>query len=256
MDFPSTVESHTTSSDLLETNSAYIYAESIKGFDSCSTFIADSYIHDPNDRVDNCNGDFISVWNGLSQDYLYISGEDESSSNVSGCSAQAMAGSDSSTRFDLELFKTFIDIDSACMYTDRGTVTDYGCSIAEAVWGSDSSRSSDSSCCTTDRDSRQTNSSDSESPDVLSINGFEEIHFDKHEESFDSCDVLRPDTVEDAVEEINSQTDLMELEGVVLQTERCDFSDIFCKMIKEEKVTEKMNINEGFLFHPKQVGHP
>ncbi|KAI7792296.1 STE20-like serine/threonine-protein kinase [Triplophysa rosa] len=258
VDFPSTVESHSTFSDHLETNSAYIYAESIKGLDSYSTFVADSDIHNPNARVDISNGqDLISVWNGLSQDleYLYISSEDKSSSDASACSTQATAGSEFSAHFE-----TFIDMDC-----ESSAVTDNGCSIAEAVWGSASSPSSDSSCCTTDRDSESsycTNTSDSESPDVSSVHGFQKIPFesvDEHKGSLDSRDALRPDTVEnvcrDAEDEIISQPDLRELSGVVIQTERCHFSDIFCEMIKEatqEKVGEKININAGFLFHPKQ----
>lgn len=261
MDFPSTVETRSTFSDHLETNSAYIYAESIKGLDSCSTFVADSDINNPNAISRGRN--LTSVWNGLSQDleYLYISSEDKSS-NVSTCSTQATAGSECSSHFE-----TFIDIDS-----ESGAGTDYSCSIAEAVWGSASSPSSGSSCCTTDRDSessyctinRQTNTSDSESPDVSSVHGFQKIPFesvDKREGNLYSRDALRPHTVEkvgrDAEDEILSQPDLRELADVVIQTERCHFSDIFCEMIKEatqEKVGEKMNINAGFLFHPKQVG--
>lgn len=259
VDFPSTVESHSTLSDRLETNSPYIYAESIKGFDSWSTFIADSDTHNPNSIS------VLDSFDRLSQDfeYLYISGT--SSSDLSACSIHAMEGSRYSGTFE-----TLMDLDSACIYTD------YGCSIAEAEWGSASSQSSYSSCCTTDRDSessyctinRQTHSSESSSS-VSSVHGLEKVYFDsldKHKRSFDSDDALKSDTVEDvprdAEDQMISQScscymqELRDMEGVVIQSERYKFLDVFCEMIKEakqEKVVERRMINEGFLFHPKQV---
>lgn len=53
-----------------------------------------------------------------------------------------------------------------------------------------------------------------------------------------------------------SKLETGELWGAVTQTDRWHFSEFFGKMVKEvtqEKETEKVNVNEGFLFHPKQV---
>ncbi|XP_073720244.1 uncharacterized protein map3k14b isoform X1 [Misgurnus anguillicaudatus] len=292
LDFPSTIESHSVISDRVEpkSDSVYIYAESIKGFDStCSTFLANSDTNNLNAVGDNSSGRGpVSVWNErLSQDSvnLYISSENKSSS---GCSTEATAGSECySNRFNTNTDDC--DIDSNCIYTDwdrrhMSTVSGYRCSLAEAEWGSaSSSYNSDSSCYTTDRDEessyctidRRTYSSDPdgcvlEIPGVLPTNSIEKIHFEslaEHEEEFvPGCDDLTPDTVDacrDGEDEMNlklnselcPKLNLGELERGVIQTDLCHFSDIFCKRIKEatqEKVSENIPINEGFLFHPKQ----
>jgi len=61
---------------------------------------------------------------------------------------------------------------------------------------------------------------------------------------------------ESSISRFCSELETGELRGVVTQMDRWHFSEFFGKMVKEvtqEKDTEKVNVNEGFLFHPKQV---
>ncbi|XP_051970594.1 uncharacterized protein LOC127634891 isoform X1 [Xyrauchen texanus] len=203
-ELPSTFESQSTISNLLEpksdSESAYIYAESIKCCDSsCCTFLADCDAHSlcSKDHIVN-RPDTLSVWNSFDEaerlsrdsdfkesDNLSVSNDYKSSSNTSGYSMEATAGSESSrygARFKANCFESFSvddDFDSTYISTDedwRCDIMDTDChySLAGAEWGSASSvfsNSSESSCYTADRDSessycsidRRTYSSDSDS---------------------------------------------------------------------------------------------
>ncbi|XP_050954827.1 uncharacterized protein LOC127156135 [Labeo rohita] len=257
VDFPSTFESHSLISDSLEpkfnSEFAYIYAESIKGCDStCCTSPGDFNTHNP--LVRSPERDPESVFDGESEDSdwdLYMSA----------CSIAATAGSRlSADRFGSLLF------DSSCIYTEwerraGSTQTVQGYSPAEAECGSAASSGSESSCYTADRDSycttdRQTSSSESDSCRSESHADIKcpEVFFPGR---FDSCDAVE-DVCRDAEspsECFCSRRETGELWGVVTQMNRRHFSECFCEMIKEvtrEKDVEKMNVNEGFLFHPKQ----
>ncbi|XP_073686927.1 mitogen-activated protein kinase kinase kinase 14 [Garra rufa] len=262
VDFPSTFESRSLISDGLVTNLdsdlAYIYAESIKGCDStCCTSPGDCNTHDPLVESTEQDSEFDSS-----------DGESKDSSDwelyMSACSIAATAGS----RLSADNFGSLLkDFDSSCIYTDwerraSKTETDLGYSPAEAEWGSVSS-GSESSCYAADRDSycttdRLTSSSESDScrseavGDIKCPDGCPEGFLPGFEGCFDSCDV-----VEDVCrgKESDSRRDAGELWGLVTQTDRRHFSECFCEMIKKgtkEKDVEKINVNEGFLFHPKQ----
>ncbi|KAK2870361.1 hypothetical protein Q8A67_024753 [Cirrhinus molitorella] len=265
VEFPSTFESRSLISDSLKPNFdsefAYIYAESIKGCDStCCTSPGDCNTHNP--LVKSTEQDPESVWNSFD-------GESEDSDcdlYMSACSIEAMAGS----RLSADRFGALLDdFDSSCIYTDwesraGRTETNQGYSPAQAEWGSSSS-GSESSCYTTDRESycttdRQTSNSDSDScrleavGDIKCPDGCPEVFLPG---GFDSCDALEDvcRNTESDSECFCSRRDTSELWGVVTQMDRRHFSECFCEMIKEvtrEKDTEKTNVNEGFLFHPKQ----
>ncbi|XP_067290428.1 mitogen-activated protein kinase kinase kinase 14 isoform X2 [Pseudorasbora parva] len=196
-----------------------------------------------------------------------------------GCSIEATAGSAYScytSRLNADGFGSFIDdfdFNSTCIYTDwdrreDSTETDRHFSLVEGEWGSASSRlsySSESSCYTTDCNTdRQTGSSDSDS---CGLGGLDGIRFpDGCPEVFlpgffdalctfeDICHDTESDS-ESSIARFCSKLETGELLGVVTQTDRWHFSEFFSKMVKEvtqEKDTEKVNVNEGFLFHPKQ----
>ncbi|KTG01779.1 hypothetical protein cypCar_00026215 [Cyprinus carpio] len=169
----------------------------------------------------------------------------------------ATAGS----RLNADRFGSLLDdFDSTCIYTDwerrpGSNETDQGYSPAEAEW------SSDSSCYTADCDSycttdRQTSSSDSDGCRLEALSDIKcpEVFLPGSEGCCDAAEAVCRDTVSDP-ESFCSRRDTGELCGVVTQMDRQHFSEFFCEMIKEvtqEKDTEKMNVNEGFLFHPKK----
>ncbi|KAL0156298.1 hypothetical protein M9458_047544, partial [Cirrhinus mrigala] len=258
VDFPSTFESHSMISDSLgpkfNSEFAYIYAESIKGCDStCCTCPGDCNTHNPLVRSTE------SVFDGESE-----SSEDSHwDLYMSACSMAAMAGS----RLSADRFGSLLDdFDSSCIYTEwerraGSTETEQGYSPAEAEWGSAASSGSESSCYTADRDSycttdRQTSSSESDRcrSEALSDIKCPEVFLPG---CFESCDAVK-DVCRDAESRSEcfcSRRETGELWGVVTQMNRRHFSECFCEMIKEvtqEREVEKMNVNEGFLFHPKQ----
>ncbi len=232
VDFPSTFESHSLISDAVEPNLdsefAYIYAESIKGCDSsCCTTPGDCNTHNPLVKTER------HIFEEESEDSdwdLYMSAY----------STAAAAGS----RLNADRFGSLLDdfdFDLTCIYTDwERRETEQGYSPAEAEWGSESSCDS---YCTTDR---QPSSSDS---DGWRLEALGEIN----------CPDGWPEVFLPGSEGVcrDTESDSGELWGaVVTQMDRRHFSEFFCEMIKEvtqEKDMEKMNVNEGFLFHPKQV---
>lgn len=251
VDFPSTVESRSLVSDAVEPNLdsefAYIYAESIKGCDSsCCTTPGDCNTHNPLVKTER---DSFEEESEDSDWDLYMSAN----------STAATAGS----RLNADRFGCLLDgfdFDLTCIYTDwerRETEQDH--SPAEAECDSESSWDS---FCTTDR---QTSSSDSDGcrlealGEIKCPDGWPEVFLPGFEGCIDCWDAVEDvcrDTESDS-ESFCSRRDTGEPWGaVVTQMDRRHFSDFFCEMIKEvtqEKDTEKMNVNEGFLFHPKQV---
>ncbi|XP_077101403.1 uncharacterized protein map3k14b isoform X1 [Siphateles boraxobius] len=285
VDSPSTIESRSSISGGVEPNFdsefEFIYAESIKGCDSsCYTTPVDCNTPNTLVKSDICNEqDPVSVWKCFDEQSedsdcdLYVS------SNVPGCSVEATAGSGYScytSRLKAERFGSFIDdfdFNSTCIYTDwdrraDSTETDHRYSLIEAEWGSASSRSSyssESSCYTTDCNTDiQTSSSDSDScgleglGDIRFPDGCPEVFlpscFDSQCAFKDICSDTERNP-ESSISRFCSKLETGEQWGVVTQTDRWHFSEFFGKMVKEvtqEKDTEKVNVNEGFLFHPKQ----
>ncbi|XP_016146914.1 uncharacterized protein [Sinocyclocheilus grahami] len=254
VDFPSTFESHSLISDGVEPNFdsefAYIYAESIKGCDStCCTTPGDCNTHNPLVKTDTSpERDPESVWNSFEEE----SEDSDCDLYMFACSLAATAGS----RLNADCFGSLLDdFDSTCIYTDwERTETEQGYSPAEAEWSSESSCSPADcdSYCTTDR---QTSSSDSDSCRLEALGDIKcpEVFLPGFEGCFDCCDAAEDvcrDTESDP-ESFCSRRDTAELCGVVTQMDRRHFSEFFCEMIKEV-TQEKMNVNEGFLFHPKQ----
>ncbi|XP_058620897.1 uncharacterized protein LOC131532978 isoform X1 [Onychostoma macrolepis] len=253
VNFPSTFESRSLISDAVEPNLdsefAYIYAESIKGCDSsCCTTPGDCITHNPLVKTER---DCFEEESEDSDWDLYMSAY----------STAAIAGS----RLNAGHFGSLLDdFDLTCIYTDwEWRETEQGYSPAKAE------RGSESSCYTADHDSycntdRQTSSSDSDGchlealGEITCPDGWPEVFLPGSEGCFDCWDVVEDvcrDTESDS-ESFCSRRDTGELRGaVVTQMDRRHFSEFFCEMIKEvtqEKDTEKMNVNEGFLFHPKQ----
>uniref|UniRef100_A0A8C1N2A2 ADP-ribosylation factor 2b n=1 Tax=Cyprinus carpio TaxID=7962 RepID=A0A8C1N2A2_CYPCA len=259
VDFPSTFESRSLRSDGVEPNFdsefAYIYAESIKGCDStCCTNPGECNTHNPPVKTDtSTERDLESVWNSCEEE----SEDSDCDLYMFACSIAATAGS----RLNADRFGSLLDdFDSTCIYTDwerrpGSNETDQGYSPAEAEW------SSDSSCYTADCDSycttdRQTSSSDSDGCRLEALSDIKcpEVFLPGSEGCCDAAEAVCRDTVSDP-ESFCSRRDTGELCGVVTQMDRQHFSEFFCEMIKEvtqEKDTEKMNVNEGFLFHPKK----
>ncbi len=243
VDFPSTFESRSLVSDAVEpdldSEFAYIYAESIKGCDSsCCSTPGDCSTHNPLVKTER---DSFEEESEDSDWDLYMSAY----------STAATAGS----RLNAEL-NLLDDFDLTCIYTDwERRETEQGHSPAGAVCGSESSWDS---FCTTDR---QTSSSDSDGcrSEALGERKWPEEFLAGFEGCIDCWDAVEDvcrDTESDS-ESFCSRRDTGEPWGaVVTQMDRRHFSDSFCDMIKEvtqEKDTEKGNVNEGFLFHPKQV---
>ncbi|XP_026114244.1 STE20-like serine/threonine-protein kinase [Carassius auratus] len=258
VDFPSTFESRSLISAGVEPNSdsefAYIYAESIKGCDStCCTTPGDCNTHNPLVKTDtSTERDPESVRNSFEEE----SEDSDCNLYMFACSIAATAGS----RLNADCFGSSLDdFDSTCIYTDRerrpgSRETEQGYSPAEVEW------SCESSCYTADCDSycttdRQTSSSDSDGCCLEALGHIKcpEVFLPGFEGCFDCGDAA--EDVCRGPETFCSRRDTGELCGVVTQTDRRHFSEIFCEVIKEvtqEKDTEKMNVNEGFLFHPKQ----
>uniref|UniRef100_A0A8C2JPW9 ADP-ribosylation factor 2b n=1 Tax=Cyprinus carpio TaxID=7962 RepID=A0A8C2JPW9_CYPCA len=248
VDFPSTFESRSLKPNL-DSELAYIYAESNKGCDSsCCTTPGDCNTHNPFVKTER---DSESVWNSFEEE----SEDSDWDLYMSAHSTAATAGSRLNTLDDF-------DFDSTCIYTDwerraDSAETEQGYSPAEAKWGSECSWDS---YCTTDR---QTSSWDSDGcrlealGDRKCLDGWPELSLPGFEGCFDCWDVVGDvcrDTENDS-ETFCTRRDTGELWGVVTQMDRRHFSEFFCEMIKEvtqEKDTEEMNVNEGFLFHPKQ----
>ncbi|XP_016092661.1 STE20-like serine/threonine-protein kinase [Sinocyclocheilus grahami] len=242
VDVPSTFESRSLEPNL-HSEFAYIYAESIKGCDSsCCTTPGDCNTHNPFVKTER---EPESVWNSFEEE----SEDSDWDLYMSAHSTAATAGS----RLNAERFGSLDDFDLTCIYTDwerraDSAETEQGYSPAEAEWGSESS------CSTADR---QTSSSDSDGcrlealGDIKCPDGWPEVFLPGFEGCFDCWDV-----VEDICRGTESDSeDTGELWGVVTQMDRRHFSEFFCEMVKEvtqEKDAEKMNVNEGFLFHPKQ----
>ncbi|XP_051737569.1 uncharacterized protein LOC127505789 [Ctenopharyngodon idella] len=269
VDFPSTFESRSSISGSVEPNLdsefEYIYAESIKGCDSsCHTTPVDCDTHNTLVKTDMCNEqDPVYVWNSFDEESedLYVS------SNLPGCSIEATAGSGYScytSRLNADRFGSFIDdfdFNSTCIYTDWDRRADHRDSLIEAEWGSASSRlnySSETSCYTTDCNTdRQTSSSDSDSCGLEGVGGikFPEVFlpgcFDALRTFEDICSDSESDS-ESSISGFCSKLETGELWGVVTQTDRWHFSEFFGKMVKEVTKEKDMNVNEGFLFHPKQ----
>nr|XP_021326064.1 mitogen-activated protein kinase kinase kinase 14 isoform X3 [Danio rerio] len=245
VDFFSTFESRSSISDTMYPNSdvAYIYAESIKGCDSSfCTMDTNNTLLSNNIHISN-NSDCVckSCSSEDSDCDLYVSG------NLSGNSIEATAGS----------FLDEFNFDSTCIYTEwdqkvDSTETEMPDSLTQAEWGSSSSNYSDFSC-NTDTKSSSTDADGCALEAICDIkcpDGCAEVFLSG---CFDCCDEFG--AVKDVCRDTESDSESGELWGVVTQTDRQHFSDFFCEMIKEEtqeKDMKKMNVNEGFLFHPKQ----
>ncbi|XP_056306116.1 uncharacterized protein LOC130218104 isoform X1 [Danio aesculapii] len=245
VDFFSTFESRSSISDTMDPKSdvAYIYAESIKGCDSSlCTMDTNNTLLSNNIHISNNSDCTCKSFSSEDSDCdLYVSG------NLSGNSIEANAGS----------FLDEFNFESTCIYTEwdqkvDSTETELHYSLIQAEWGSASSNYSDFSCNTDTKSS----SSDSDGCTVEAIcdlkcpDGCADVFLS---DCFDCCDEFG--TVKDVCKDTESDSESGELWGVVTQTDRQHFSDFFCEMIKEEtqeKDMKKMNVNEGFLFHPKQ----
>ncbi|KAI4887452.1 hypothetical protein NFI96_017432 [Prochilodus magdalenae] len=280
--------------------SMYIYAESIKGCDStgCSMVQecdSSSLYTEVPQREESCYRIMETREDGtckikkrsgsLSSDTepLCLYTEDSSSFEMSDYSIEAVVGSDHSC----ESFTGDYDSDSTSAYADwersfgsDGTeaIMDSLESLAEAQWGSISSRlssSSESSCCTADCGSEssyctveRSRSSDSEEPFSTGrcdspISYSEEDSYDLYNTWTESSDI---DKVLYESQAMDGGTDspcfkdysvltLKELRGAVTHTDRCHFSLFFREMVKDaaqERDQERLNISEGFLFHPQK----
>ncbi|XP_043082218.1 uncharacterized protein LOC122329739 [Puntigrus tetrazona] len=224
VDFPSTFESRSLISDVvgpnLDSELAYIYAESIKGCDSsCCTAPGDCSTHNPLVQTERAPE---SVWNSFE--------EESEDLYMSAWSTAATAGS----RLNSSLLD---DFGLACIYTDWER--------REREQASETSA---------ERDSYGTTDPDSEAPgDRKRPDGWLEALLPGIDCWDVAEDVCRG--TESLSECFCSGRDAGEPWGGVTQMDRRHFSELFCEMIKEvtrEKDTEKMNVNEGFLFHPKQ----
>ncbi|KAL7874889.1 hypothetical protein SRHO_G00058590 [Serrasalmus rhombeus] len=209
--------------------------------------------------------------------------EDSSSFDMPDYSIEAVAGSDNSCNS----IRSDCDSDSTSAYADwehsfdsDGAEASMNSldSLAKAQWGSVSSRlssGSDASCYTADCGSESSYGTVEQSSSLVSEGCFGAGRCDSPVSYIqeDSCDLYnawaessdvdknlyRSQTMDGATGfpclQDDSELTLNELRGAVTHTERCHFSLFFREMVKEaaqDRDQEKLNVSEGFLFHPQK----
>lgn len=253
--------------------SVYIYAESIKGWDStCRSSIRlwtdapqTSFEHGCYKTGDRKRGGACELESRLETPESSIETvcrytEETLSFDLPDHSTEAVMGSGYSCRSfgaDCDSDRWDRSFDSS----DAEVSVDSLESLAEAQWGSGSSRlssgtmdcGSEFSYCTVERSSI----SDSEGPDGCSLPA---DHFHK-----DPCDLYNAWTESGGIDVIHyasqekdeeKNSSLNEVWGAVTQTDRGQVSLFFREMVKEAaqgRDQERLNTSEGFLFHPQQV---
>ncbi|XP_036447583.1 uncharacterized protein LOC118822540 isoform X2 [Colossoma macropomum] len=280
--------------------SVYIYAESIKGCDSiCCSLLRECdsdclYTEVPQredgsyNTMERKKGGACKIKKRLNSfnsdtEALCMYTEDSSCFDMPDYSIEAVVGSDNSC----ESFRCDCDSDSPSAYADWESSFDSNGaeasvdsldSLAEAQWGSVSSRlssGSDASCYTADCGSEssygtveRSSSLDSEGPFAAGqydspISYIQEDSYDLYNAWTESSDVdknlYRSQTMDGGTGfpclKDDSELTLNELRGVVTHTDCCRFSLFFREMVKEaaqDRDQEKLNVSEGFLFHPQK----
>ncbi|XP_076826454.1 uncharacterized protein map3k14b [Brachyhypopomus gauderio] len=281
-----------------DSESVYIYAESIQGCDtSCSGTPRDR------DALRICaesaklsrevTRDPAAFWNGtykakrrsdsLDSDSVMVclDAEDKSSFDSPDYSIEAVYGSDYS--HDSESVRGNYDSASTCVCTDSRWSSDCADASAESLYSpfeaqqgfSSSSPSSDSSgytadfvlespCCTVERHLSSDSAGDYGTGRCDSFGShFEEASYDLYNASPPSSDAgsrsrkvkgLDRDSDSPGFQDCNDLA-LSELRGAVTHTARRHFTMFFREMVKEaeqERDQDKVNVSEGFLFHPQK----
>uniref|UniRef100_A0A3B1JT86 Mitogen-activated protein kinase kinase kinase 14b n=1 Tax=Astyanax mexicanus TaxID=7994 RepID=A0A3B1JT86_ASTMX len=272
-------------------DSVYIYAESIKGSTCCSMMQqCDSiclYAEGPQMSFDVLKKDVFckivkkkkDVTGNTEESHSFEQNmSDNWSFDPSGDSTEAVFGSDNSCGSSDSLFM-YADwkwsLDSNAAEVSLGSID----SLSEAQWGSASSSlnsGSEASCYTADCGSESSyctvvRSCDSDCEDPFStgrccaspVGSSEDMSIDLYNawtESSDGdeacCRGPEKEIVSDAPQCKDSSTvTLNDLRGVVTYTDHYSFSRFFCEMVKEaaqDRGPEKLNVSEGFLFHPQK----